>query len=52
MSEDTQQKEAKVSDANDLIGKQRTNLLIEKHGKDTLIAGINEYKKNQTIQSN
>jgi benzoate membrane transport protein len=51
VSEDTHQKEAKVSDANDLIGKQRTNLLIEKHGKDTLIAGINEYKKNQTIQS-
>jgi len=50
VSEDNQQKDVKVSDANDLIGKERTDLLIEKHGKDTLIAGISEFNKNQTIQ--
>jgi benzoate membrane transport protein len=51
VSDDSQQKEAKVSEASDLIGKERTDLLIEKHGKDTLISGISEYNKNQIIQS-
>ena len=39
----------KVADANKLIGKERVQLLIEKHGKENFIEGIKEFKKKSAI---
>jgi len=49
VSDDHSKNNVKVSDVNKLIGKERAQLLIEKHGKETFIDGIIEFKKNLAI---
>ena len=46
---DDDSKNIKVTDANKLIGKERVQLLIEKHGKENFIEGIKEFKKKSAI---
>jgi len=45
VSDDDNKNNVKVADANKLIGKERVQLLIEKHGKENFIEGIKEFKK-------
>ena len=49
VSDDDNKNNVKVADANKLIGKERVQLLIEKHGKENFIEGIKEFKKKSAI---
>ena len=49
VSDDDSKNNVKVADANKLIGKERVQLLIEKHGKENFIEGIKEFKKKSAI---
>ena len=49
VSDDDSKNNVKAADANKLIGKERVQLLIEKHGKENFIEGIKEFKKKSAL---
>ena len=49
VSDDDSKNNIKVADANKLIGKERVQTLVNRHGEETFIEGIKQYKKSMAI---
>ena len=50
VSDDDNKNNIKVTDANKLIGPERVQTLVNRHGEETFIEGIKEYKKSIAIK--
>jgi benzoate membrane transport protein len=50
VSDDDNKNNIKVTDANKLIGTERVQTLVNRHGEETFIEGIKEYKKSIAIK--
>ena len=50
VSDDNNKNNIKVTDANKLIGTERVQTLVNRHGEETFIEGIKEYKKSIAIK--
>ena len=51
VSEDQNKNEANIKEANNLIGKERTQYLLKTYGQETVKAGIIEFKKKEIIKT-
>ena len=50
VSDENNKNSLKVSDANKLLGQERVEFLVKKHGKDNFIEALKDYKVNTTIK--
>ena len=51
VSDENSKNDIKVTDANKLIGKERVEFLLEKHGEENFVQAIKEHNKNVAIKS-